>query len=55
VKVTFFKGASLKAGPTGGKAKDARWIDIHEGEPIDEALLTRWISQAAKLPGWGGR
>src|SRR5262245_35285403 len=29
VKVTFFRGASLRDGPTGGKSKHARWVDIH--------------------------
>jgi hypothetical protein len=53
VKVTFFAGTSLKPVPAGGTAKDARWIDIHEGD-LDEAQLTKWIKQAAKLPGWSG-
>ena len=53
VKVTFFKGTSLKAGPTGGGGKDARWIDIHEDE-LDEKQLAAWVKQAAKIPGWDG-
>lgn len=53
VKVTFFKGKSLEPLPPGGtpQSKDARWIDLHEGE-FDEARLTKWIRQAAALPGW---
>ncbi len=51
VKVTFFNGTSLKPAPTGGKAKEARWINIHEDD-FDEAQLTKWIKQASKLPGW---
>jgi hypothetical protein len=53
VKVTFFRGTSLKPVPPGGTAKsgDARWIDIHEGE-FDEGQMTAWVRQAAKLPGW---
>jgi hypothetical protein len=53
VKVTFFNGTSLKPMPPGGtpKSGDTRWIDIHEGE-LDEAQLTRWVEQAAGLPGW---
>ncbi len=51
VKVTFFKGTSLWPVPPGGTAQEARWIDIHEDD-FDEALLARWIEQAAKLPGW---
>ncbi len=53
IKVTFFSGTSLQPVPPGGtpKSKDARWIDIHEGE-FDEAQMTKWVKQAAKLPGW---
>jgi len=53
VKVTFFRGTSLRPAPPGGKAKDARWIDIHEDD-LDEMQMTTWIRQAAALPGWGG-
>ena len=54
VKVTFFKGTSLSPLPPGGTAKsgEARWVDIHEDEPLDEALWTGWIKQAAAIPGW---
>lgn len=54
VKVTFFRGTDLRPVPPGGtpKSKEARWIDIHEDKPIDEALLTDWVKQASKLPGW---
>ena len=51
VKVTFFQGTSLDSPPTGGKTKDARWIDIHEDD-LNEKQMTAWIKQAAKLPGW---
>ncbi len=56
VKVTFFAGTSLQPLPPGGtpKSKDARWIDIHEGDELDEAQMTKWVKQAAKLPGWSG-
>ncbi|NOT42909.1 MAG: DUF1801 domain-containing protein [Alphaproteobacteria bacterium] len=54
VKVTFFKGASLKPALPGGTSKDARWIDIREGEAFDEAQFVKWVKQAAALPGWGG-
>lgn len=53
VKVTFFKGTSLVAGPTGGTAKEARWVDIREDD-LDVAQLRRWIRAAAAIPGWGG-
>ena len=53
VKLTFFKGAALDPPPPGGsKHPDVRYLDIHEGETIDEAQLTDWIKQAAALPGW---
>jgi hypothetical protein len=54
VKVTFFRGTSLRSVPRGGtpKSKDARWIDIHEGDELDEAQMASWVKQAAALPGW---
>ena len=54
VKVTFFSGTSLRPVPPGGtpKSKDARWIDIHEGDEFDEAQMATWLKQAAALPGW---
>ena len=51
VKVTFFKGTSLRPVPPGGTAKEARWIDVHEDD-LDEAQMTRWIEQASSIPGW---
>ena len=51
VKVTFFRGTALKPAPTGGTSKDARWIDIHEDD-LDDAQMTAWVKQAAKIPGW---
>ncbi|HEY6229953.1 MAG TPA: DUF1801 domain-containing protein [Pyrinomonadaceae bacterium] len=54
VKVTFFRGASLRPAPPGGTAKsgDARWIDIHESDELDESQMAKWVKQAAALPGW---
>jgi hypothetical protein len=54
VKVTFFQGLSLRPVPPGGtpKSKDARWIDIYEDDPLDEAQMATWVKQAAALPGW---
>jgi hypothetical protein len=54
VKVTFFNGAHLKPKPPGGTArsKEARWIDIHEDDEINEAQMTKWVKQAAALPGF---
>jgi hypothetical protein len=52
VKVTFFRGTSLRPVPPGGTHKDARWIDIREDD-LDEAQMTGWVKQAAAMPGWG--
>jgi hypothetical protein len=52
VKVTFFRGTSLRPVPPGGTAKDARWIDIHE-DGLDELQMVTWVKQAAAIPGWG--
>ena len=56
VKVTFFDGTSLQPIPPGGteRSKEARWIDVKEGESIDDMPMAQWIEQAAKLPGWRG-
>jgi hypothetical protein len=52
VKVTFFRGTSLRPVPPGeSKHKDVRYLDIREGQ-LDEAQLATWIRQAANLPGW---
>lgn len=51
VKVTFFEGTSLQPVPAGGTSKDARWINVHQDD-LDEAQLTKWVKQAAALPGW---
>ena len=53
VKVAFFRGASLRPLPPGAsKHKDVRYLDIREGEPLDEECLADWIRQASELPGW---
>lgn len=52
VKVTFFKGASLRPVPPGeSKHKEVRYLDIHEDD-FDQAETAKWIKQAAALPGW---
>jgi hypothetical protein len=51
VKVTFFRGTSLRPVPPGGTGQDARWIDIHEDD-LDESRLATWVTQAAGRPGW---
>jgi len=52
VKVTFFRGTSLRPVPPGtSKQQEVRYLDIHEDDQIDEELLASWIQQAAALPG----
>jgi hypothetical protein len=52
VKVTFFKGASLRPLPPGtSKDENTRYYDIREGE-FDESQFATWVKQAAALPGW---
>lgn len=53
VKVTFFDGESLRPPPPGElKDPNARALDIHEDDELDEDLLATWIRQASELPGW---
>ena len=54
VKVTFFSGSSLRPVPPGStdRSKEARWIDIYEGDEFDEAQMAKWVKQAAAVPGW---
>ena len=54
VKVTFFKGTSLKPLPPGAteKSGESRWIDIYEDDELDEELFAKWLKQAARIPGW---
>jgi hypothetical protein len=51
VKVTFFRGASLRPVPAGAsKHKDVRYLDIYEDQ-LDEAQFVAWVKQASQLPG----
>ena len=53
VKVTFFRGTSLRPLPPGeSKNEDTRCLDIHENDQLDQELLESWIRQASELPGW---
>lgn len=53
VKVAFFRGTSLRPVPPGeSKQKEVRYLDIHEGDALDEQQMASWIRQAAGLPGW---
>ncbi len=52
VKVTFFRGASLRPVPPGeSRQKDVRYLDIREDDQFDEAQFADWVKQASLLPG----
>jgi hypothetical protein len=51
VKVTFFRGTSLRPVPPGeSKHPEVRYLDIYEGQ-LDEAQFADWVKQASLLPG----
>jgi hypothetical protein len=51
IKVTFFRGTSLRPVPPGeSKHKEVRYLDIHENQ-LDETQLAAWVKQASELPG----
>jgi hypothetical protein len=54
VKLSFFKGTSLKPVPPIGRFKDVRSLDVRESDKLDETQLATWIEQAAFIPGWDG-
>jgi hypothetical protein len=55
VKVAFFRGTSLRPMPPGAsKGRDTRYIDIRDGDALDEAQMAHWVKQAAALPGFLG-
>ena len=52
VKVAFFRGTSLRPVPPGeSKSKETRYLNIRQGEPLDEAQFAAWVKQASQLPG----
>ncbi len=52
IKVAFFQGASLNPPPPGqSKQKHVRYLDIREGDELDDAQLVDWVRQASELPG----
>ncbi len=52
VKVAFLRGASLRpVPPVASKDEHARYLHIHEADPVDDERLSSWIRQAAELPG----
>jgi len=53
IKVAFFLGTQLEPQPpVGSKDRNARYLHVEEGKPVDEAQLAGWIRQAAAIPGW---
>ena len=53
IKVAFFHGTSLRPLPPGdSKSKEIRYLNIREGDALDEAQIARWLKQAATLPGF---
>jgi hypothetical protein len=52
VKVTFFRGTSLRPVPPGeSKHQEVRYLDIREDDAFDEARFADWVKQASELPG----
>jgi len=52
IKIAFLRGSKLRPlPPVESKDPNARYYHIYEDEQINEELLTRWIKQAASLPG----
>ena len=52
VKVTFFRGASLRPLPPGeSKHREVRYLDIREDDALDETQFAKWVKQASRLPG----
>jgi hypothetical protein len=53
VQLNFFCGSSLDPVPPGkGKDPNARWINIAEGDRLDEEQILAWLKQATHLRGW---
>jgi len=52
VKLTFFDGALLDPVPPGkSKQERVRYLDIREGDVLDERQFLDWVQQASRLPG----
>lgn len=55
IKFTFFRGAALTPPPPVGRQPNARSLDVRESDTLDVKQMSRWITQAAAIPGWAGR
>lgn len=52
VKVSFFRGASLKPmPPVESKQEEVRYFHIHEDDILDEAQFSDWVRQACAIEG----
>jgi len=52
VQIAFHRGSSLDPlPPKGSKHPEVRYLDIHEHDELDEALLRSWFEQSGRLPG----
>ena len=52
VQLQFFRGSSLDpVPPKASKHEGVRYLDIHEGDELDEDQLVSWVQQASRLPG----
>ncbi|MGE3301680.1 MAG: DUF1801 domain-containing protein [Hyphomonadaceae bacterium] len=52
VKIAFFQGAMLAPAPPGAsKQQDVRYLDIREGDALDEKQFIAWARAASALPG----
>lgn len=52
VQLQFFRGSSLEPEPPKSATHpEVRYLDIHEGDDVDEAQLVSWFEQASGLPG----
>jgi hypothetical protein len=52
IKVGFFRGKSLRPLPPGDSThKDMRYLDVRDGDALDEAQFVDWVKQASALPG----
>lgn len=51
IKVTFFRGTSLRPiPPVASKTSETRYLHIQESD-FDEAQFAEWVQQASRLPG----
>lgn len=52
IKVSFNSGAKLDPSPPGtSRQANVCYLDIHEGDALDEAQFKSWVRQASQLPG----